>query len=60
MTPDAKTKSLSSRLVWYSCTRLRLYFKGSCLKQEDRAIFIPKNIVNLFTVYEYMATRLKC
>ena len=32
--------------------RIRLKYKGSCLKQEDKAHFTPKNMVNLFIVYE--------
>ena len=32
--------------------RIRLKFKGSCLKQEDKAQITPKNMVNLFIVYE--------
>ena len=32
--------------------RLRLKFKGSCLKQEDKAPFTPNSVVNLFIVYE--------
>ena len=32
-------------------SRIRLEFKGSCLKQ-DRTTFIPNNVVNLFIVYE--------
>ena len=33
-------------------TRIRLKFKGSGLKQEDTTPFTPKNVVNLFIVYE--------
>ena len=33
-------------------SRIRLKFKASCLKQEDRALFTPNNVVNLFLVYE--------
>ena len=32
--------------------RLRLKFKGSCLKQEDKALFTPNNVVNLFIAYK--------
>ena len=32
--------------------RIRLKFKGSCLKQEHKAHITPKNMVNLFIVYE--------
>ena len=33
-------------------SRIRLKFKGSCLKQEDKVAFAPKNVVNLFIVNE--------
>ena len=33
--------------------RKRLEFKESSLKQEDKAPFAPKNVVNLFIVYEF-------
>ena len=33
-------------------SNVRLKFKGSYLKQEDKATFTPKNVVNLFIVYE--------
>ena len=33
-------------------SRIRLKFKGSYLKQEDKAPFTPKNVVNLLIVYE--------
>ena len=33
-------------------SRIRLEFKGSCLKQEGRAAFTPENVVNLYIVYE--------
>ena len=33
-------------------SRIRLRFKGSCSKQEDKAPHTPKNMVNLFIVYE--------
>ena len=33
-------------------SRLRLEFKESCLKQEDKAAFTPNNVVNLFIAYE--------
>ena len=35
-----------------SKSRIELEFKGSCLKQEDKAPFTPSNVVNLFIVYE--------
>ena len=33
-------------------SRIRLKFKGSYLKQEDKAAFTPNNVVNLFIIYE--------
>ena len=48
--PYTVDKSLSPKLIW-SNSRIRLEFKGSCLKQEDKAPFTPNNVVNLF-VYE--------
>ena len=45
-------KSISPKLVWMNNSRIRLKFKGSCLKQENKAAFTPKNVVNLFIVYE--------
>ena len=43
-------------------SRIRLEFKGNCLKREHGAAFTPKNVVNLYIVYELsnMVTRLKC
>ena len=32
-------------------SRIKLEFKGSCLKQEE-ATFTPNNVVNLFITYE--------
>ena len=32
--------------------RLRLRFEGNCLKQEDKAPFIPSNVVNLLIMYK--------
>ena len=43
--------SVFPKLIWMN-TRIRLKFKGSCLKQEDTAPFTPNNVVNLFIVYE--------
>ena len=42
-------KSLSPKLIWNK-SRLRLRF-GSCLR-EDKVLFTPKNVVNLFIVYK--------
>ena len=33
-------------------SRIRLEFKGNCLKQEDKPAYTPKNVVNLYIVYE--------
>ena len=33
-------------------SRARLEFKGSCLKQEDKAAYTPKGVINFFIVYE--------
>ena len=33
-------------------SRIRLKFKGSCLKQKNKATFTPNNEVNLFAAYE--------
>ena len=43
--------SLSPKLVWMNNSRIKLEFEGSCLKQ-DKASFIPSNVVNLYTAYE--------
>ena len=44
-------KSLSPKLVWYNYKTI-LKFKGSCLKQKDQAAFTPKNVINVFIIYE--------
>ena len=44
--------TVSPKLIWMNNTRIRLKFKGSCLKQEDSAPFTENNIANLFVVYE--------
>ena len=44
-------KKLFSKLKWNK-SRIRLRFEESCLKQEDTAPFMPKNVVNLVIVYE--------
>ena len=33
-------------------SKIRLKFKGSRLKQEDKTAYTPKHVVNLFIVYE--------
>ena len=52
MPPYTANKSLSPKLAWINNSRIRLEFKESCLKQEDRGPFRPKNVVNLFIAYE--------
>ena len=44
--------SVCPKLIWMNNSRIRLKFKRSCLKQEDKAPFTPKNVVHLFIVYE--------
>ena len=43
------------KLIWMNNYRIRLKSKGSCLKQEDKTPFTPKNVVNLFTVYQFIS-----
>ena len=50
-TPVTANRSLSPKLRWMNNSIIRLNFKGSCLKQE-KLTFTPRNVVNLFTVYE--------
>ena len=45
------TISFSPKLVWYNY-KIKLKFRGSCLKQEDKAAFAPKIVVNLFILFE--------
>ena len=44
--------SLCLKLVWMNNFRIRLKFKGSFLKQGEKAAFTPKHAVNLFIVCE--------
>ena len=39
--PYTTNKVLSPKLLWNN-SRLRLRFKGSCLKQEDEPAYTPK------------------
>ena len=48
---DAAYKTCSQNLLWNKL-RLRVWFEGSCLKQENATPFTPNNVVNLFIVYE--------
>ena len=51
MPPYRTSKILSPKLEWYN-SRVKLKFKGTCLKQEYKAPFTPKNVLNFFIVYE--------
>ena len=44
--------SVCSKLIWMNNSKIRLKFKGSCSKQEDKAAFTQKNLINVFIVYE--------
>ena len=44
--------SVFPKLIWTHNNRIRLKFKGNCLKQEDKAPFTANNVVNLVVVYE--------
>ena len=50
--PYKVNKSLSAELVWMNNSKIRLEFKGSCLKQEDKAVYTQKNVVSFFIVYQ--------
>ena len=43
---------MSPKLVWMDSSRTRLEFRGSCLKQEDKAAYTPKGLIIFFIVYE--------
>ena len=49
--PYTTSKAFSPKLAWYS-SRIKLNVNGSCLKQENKAAFSSKNMVNLFISYE--------
>ena len=51
MPPYTTSKSLYPKFIWFN-SRIKLKFKVSCLKQEDKAAFTSKNVVNYFIVYE--------
>ena len=44
--------SISPKLKWMNNSRIRVEFKGSCLNQNIKT-FTPRNVVNLFIVYEF-------
>ena len=48
--PYTANKSLSPKGLWNKA-RVRLWFKERCLKQENKALFSPNNVINLFIVY---------
>ena len=45
-------KRFSPKLVWMNNSRIRLELKESCLKQEDKTAYTPKNVVKFFIVHE--------
>ena len=49
ISPYKANKTLSPKLIWMSNSKIRLRFKGSCLKQ-DKASFTSNNVVNLHIV----------
>ena len=49
--PVTADKSISPKLKWINESRTRLRFTRSCLRLKI-SILTPKNIVNLFIVYE--------
>ena len=49
--PITSNHSLSPNVICMYNSRMRVRFKGSYLKQY-KVTFTPKNVVNLFTVYE--------
>ena len=40
--------SVCPKLIWMNNFKIRLKFKGSCLKQDYKVAYAPKNVVNLF------------
>ena len=51
MPPYTTSKSLSPKLVWYNY-KIKKKFTGRCLKQEDKAAFTPKKVVNFSIAFE--------
>ena len=49
--PITANHDLSTKLRRMNNSRIRKEFKGICLKQ-DKVTFTPRNVVNLFIVYE--------
>ena len=44
-------RSVSAKLIWMNNSKIRLKFKGSCSKQENKAPLTPNNVAKLFIVY---------
>ena len=44
--------SVFPKLIWMNNSKITLEFKGSCVKQENKAPVTPSNVVNFFIVYE--------
>ena len=44
-------QSLSPKLRWMNNSRIRIEFKGSCVKQ-NKMTFTQRNVVSLFNVYK--------
>ena len=49
--PLTANQILFLKLVWMNNSRIRVRFKGSCLKQ-DKVTYNPRNAVNWFIDYE--------
>ena len=41
----AANVSVCRRLIWMKNSKVRLKFKGSCLKQEDKAVFLSQKML---------------
>ena len=44
--------SVCPKLICMNNSKIKLKFRGNYLKQENKALFTPNNVVNLFIVYE--------
>ena len=49
--PYTANKIFSLNLICYN-SRIKIKFKASSLKQEDKAAYTQENVVNVFIVYE--------
>ena len=45
--PFTTSESRFQKLVWHNY-KIKLKFEGSCLKQEDKAAFTPKDVVSFY------------